>query len=71
MRLKASTFYFSFALVGAVVGLGSWYLQFTDFRAIMVVALDRVDIPGVRTEYAIEQGPDRGRGQDFPARNTL
>jgi hypothetical protein len=54
MSLKTGAFYFSFALVGAVIGLGSWYFQFSDFKAVKIIALDRIDIPGVPTQYVID-----------------
>jgi hypothetical protein len=54
MWLKTIIFYVSFAVVGAAIGFGSWYLQFTEYKAIKVIAVDRVDIPGAPTEYVTD-----------------
>jgi hypothetical protein len=49
MWLRTAVFYSSFAIAGTLVGLGSWYFQFTDYKAIKVVGMDRVP-----TEYVID-----------------
>jgi hypothetical protein len=54
MWSKTITYYLSFAVVGAVIGFGSWYLQFTEYKAIKVIAVDRVDVPGSPTEYVTD-----------------
>jgi hypothetical protein len=42
MWSKAIAYYLSFAVVGAAMGFGSWCLQFTEFTAIKVIAVDRI-----------------------------
>jgi hypothetical protein len=54
MWSKAIAYYLSFAAIGAAIGFGSWFLQFHEFKAIKVVAVDRIDIPGLPTEYVTE-----------------
>jgi len=54
MRLKSSAFYLGACLIGAAIGFTSWYFQFQDYKAIKVIALDRIDIPGIHDGYAID-----------------
>jgi hypothetical protein len=54
MWSKTIIYYLSFAVVGAAIGFGSWCLQFTEYKAIKVIAVDRVDIPGAPTEYVTD-----------------
>jgi hypothetical protein len=54
MRLKNSAFYLGACLIGAAIGLTCWYFQFSGYSAIKVVGLDRIDIPGIHNDYAID-----------------
>jgi hypothetical protein len=54
MRLKCIAFYLGACLIGATIGLTSWYLQFQEYKAIKVIGLDRIDIPGIHDDYAID-----------------
>jgi hypothetical protein len=54
MLLRTIVFYCSFTIAGAALGFGSWYFQFTEFKAIKVIAIDRVDLPGMPTQYVID-----------------
>jgi hypothetical protein len=54
MLLRTFIFYCSFAIAGAATGLGSWYFQFNEFKAVKLIAIDRVDLPGLPTQYVID-----------------
>jgi hypothetical protein len=39
---------------GAAMGLGSWYLKFSDYKAIKIIAIDRVELPNGKSDFVLD-----------------
>jgi len=39
---------------GAALGLGSWYLKFSDYKAIKIIEIDRIELPNGKSDLVLD-----------------